>query len=231
MNAIGRNWRLILALLLIIAAVLIFLMVFKPAEEDFQMRRQTQQNMINTLQTSIAAEEEDIRRTVEENEKYAPLQDQLPGQLEQISESRSELYGLFPAEMREEDQIMYVVYLEGLLKEMEEELDNNIQFSFADFELSSPLSDNSAFGGITLVVNYTAHYDSFKELVDYLASDDRITSVRFVTMNYLDEHDLLYGSLVLYLYMIEPADYNTENDYVEPEVPTPEEIGKDSIFR
>ena len=230
MRAIGRNWRLILAILLILAAVLIFFMMYKPAEEDYQRRAKTQRDMIATLSASIVAEEQDIQRTVEENQKYAPLQDQLPAQLEQISESRSELYELFPAEMREEDQIVYVVYLEGLLKEMEEELDNDIQFSFADFELRSPLSDNSAFGGITLAVNYVTHYDTFKKLVDYLASDDRITSVRFVTMDYFENYELLSGSLVLYLYMIEPYDYNSSQDYVEPEVPTPEDIGKVSIF-
>lgn len=230
MRAIGRNWRLILAILLFLAAVLIFFMMFKPAEEEHQRSMKTQQNMVNTLLVSIAEEQKDIQETVEENEKYAPLQDQLPGQLERLSESRAELYDLFPAEMREEDQIMYVVYLEDLLKEMEEELDNDIQFSFADFELRSPLSDNSAFGGITLAVNYITHYDTFKKLVDYLASDDRITSVRFVTMDYFEAYELLSGSLVLYLYMIEPYDYNSSQDYVEPNVPTPEEIGKDSIF-
>ena len=231
MRAIGRNWRLILALLLIAAAVLIFFMVYKPAEESYQSQAKSQRDMISLMQQNIAKEEADIRKVVEENKQYEPVQSKLPGALEQLSESRSQLYELFPAEMREEDQIMYVVYLEGLLKEMEEELDNNIQFSFADFELRTPLSDNSAFGGITLVVNYLSHYDTFKKLMDYLATDERITSVRFVTMNYLDDHDLLYGSLVLYLYMIEPYNYISSSDYSEPEVPTPEEIGKESIFK
>ena len=230
MRAIGRNWRLILALLLVAAAVLIFFMVYKPAEESYQSQAKSQRDMISLMQQNIAKEEADIRKVVEENKQYEPVQSKLPGALEQLSESRSQLYELFPAEMREEDQIMYVVYLEGLLKEMEEELDNDIQFSFADFELRSPLSDNSAFGGITLVVNYVTHYDTFKRLVDYLATDERITSVRFVTMDYFESYELLSGSLVLYLYMIEPYDYNSSSDYVEPVVPTPEEIGKESIF-
>ncbi len=230
MKVIGRNWRLILALLLVAAAVLIFFMLYKPAEESYQTQAKSQRDLISMLRQNIITEETDIRRVVEENEPYEHVQPMLPTALEQLSESRSELYDLFPAEMREEDQIMYVVYLEDLLKQMEEELDNDIQFSFADFEMRSPLSDNSAFGGITLVVNYVTHYDTFKKLVDYLATDERITSVRFVTMDYFESYELLSGSLVLYLYMIEPYDYNSSHDYVEPEVPTPEEIGKDSIF-
>ena len=231
MRAIARNWRLLLALLLIAVAVLIFFMVYKPAEEDYQREAKAQNDMIGILMKNIQNEQADIDKTVQANLKYEPVQDELPEAVEQLKESRSALYELFPAEMREEDQIMYVVYLEKLLKEMEEDLDNDIQFSFADFELRSPLSDNSAFGGITLVVNYVTHYDTFKKLVDYLATDERITSVRFVTMDYFESYELLSGSLVLYLYMIEPYDYISSNDYVEPEVPTPEEIGKDSIFK
>lgn len=208
MKALIRNWKAILAFLLLAAAVFVFLFIYRPEKKEFESKSQQLNTMITALQTTIA-----------ENLRYADIQDDLPPAGEAIDASRLELYQKFPTELKEEDQIMYVVYLE-------EKFGTEIQFSFnRNPEPIRTFSDGSTLMGVTLTVNYNTNYEGFKEMIDYLASDSRITSILSATMNYDEENDVAVGYLTLLCYVMD----SELLEYTSPEVTVPD-VGKENIF-
>ncbi len=229
MKALTRNWKAVLALLLVIAALCVWMFVYRPAKAEYEQQQATLANEMMLLQMQIASQQANNEQVISLYKKYEPLIDKLPGETLKLQNSRRSLYRKFPAEMREEDQLMYVVYLENLLKEWEPELENDLRFNFAEFEVGKTLSDAS-FGGVTLNIPFTARYETLKRLVDYLSSDERIASVRYATLNYIEEGDYMKGTLGVCMYMLRPNDYNSKTDYTEPETGWEGERGKDNIF-
>jgi len=207
MNALKRNWKAIIAFLLLAAAVGVFFLVYRPAKEQYESKTKELNNMITALQGTIA-----------ENLRYVDIQDKLPPEHEKLSASRLELYKKFPTELKEEDQIMYVVYLE-------ETFGTEIQFSFSEAVPMVPLSDGSTLMGLPLVVNYNTNYEGFKEMIDYLASDSRITSIQNATMQYDEANDIAVGSLTLICYIMD----SELLEYQSPDVTEPS-TGKPNIF-
>jgi len=207
MNALKRNWKAIIAFLLLAAAVGVFFLVYRPAKEQYESKTKELNNMITALQGTIA-----------ENLRYVDIQNKLPPEHEKLSASRLELYKKFPTELKEEDQIMYVVYLE-------ETFGTEIQFSFSEAVPMLSLSDGSTLMALPLVVNYNTDYEGFKEMIDYLASDSRITSIQNATMQYDDANDIAVGSLTLICYIMD----SELLQYQSPDVTTPS-TGKPNIF-
>lgn len=101
MKVIGRNWKAVLSVLLLLVAVLVYVLGYRPRSEAYVMERDQLNAQITALQTTIV-----------ENEKYKDVQDQLEPAEAAIEESRAALYENFPADMKEEDQILYLLYLE-----------------------------------------------------------------------------------------------------------------------
>lgn len=207
MKTLKQNWKAIVALFLIIAAVLVYFMSYRPAKQQYENKQNELSTMITALQNTIA-----------ENLRYVDVQDKLPGATEQLEKSRLELYQKFPTELKEEDQIMYVVYLEDTFG-------TEIQFSFGTVEPLLPLSDGSTLCGLTLTVNYQTNYEGFKEMINYLASDERITSIQHATMEYDEPNDVAVGTLTLLCYVID----SELLEYMQPDVTTPS-TGKPNIF-
>ena len=207
MKTLKQNWKAIVALFLVIAAVCVYFMGYRPAAREFETKEKELNTMITALQNTIA-----------ENLRYVNVQDKLPEASEQLEKSRLELYKKFPTELKEEDQIMYVVYLEDTFG-------TEIQFSFGTVEPLIPLSDGSTLCGLTLTVNYQTNYEGFKEMINYLASDERITSIQFATMEYDEPNDIAIGTLTLLCYVID----SELLEYMEPDVTTPA-TGKPNIF-
>ena len=207
MNVLKRNWKAIIALILLIAAVGVFFLIYRPAKQEYETKAAQLNTMITALQHTIA-----------ENLRYVDVQEDLPPANEKIEASRLELYKKFPTELKEEDQIMYVVYLE-------ETFGTEIQFSFGTVEPIRTFSDGSTLCGLTLTVNYDTNYEGFKEMINYLASDSRITSIQHATMEYDEENDIAIGSLTLLCYIMD----SELLEYTSPEVSTPE-TGKPNIF-
>ena len=87
------------------------------------------------------------------------------------------------------------------------------------------LSDGALLEGLNLTVYYHASYREFKNMVHALATDERITSIRYATFNYDSEKKLLDGQMTLTLYLMPSA----QSTYEEPGV-TPPAIGKTDIF-
>ena len=201
-----RNWRLILGIVLLLAALFTFFKVYLKEKEAHELEVQQLNMYITALERNIA-----------ENMKYAGIQDELDAAIEEVKASQLELYESFPVELKEEDQIMYVLYLETLFG-------TEINFSFSTPQAMGMLSEGTLMG-MTLTVNYETTYDGFKEMINYLATDDRIVSVYNATIEYDAAKDKAIGDVTLLLYLID----SPLLEYVSPDVKVPD-TNKDNIF-
>ena len=223
MKAIARNWKAVLAFLLMLAALLVYFMGYKPKKTAYEQERNQLNMQITALQTTIA-----------ENERYKDVKDLLPAELEKIDASRDGLYEVFPQEIREEDQILYLLYLEqvfggefaelGFTQNLYETQGQNT-FEFGQVQPIQILSDGAVLQALDINLTYNASYDGFKKMVHYLATDSRVTSIRFATFNYNVLDETLSGQLALRLYLLDA----TDRDYTKPEIANPG-TGKTNMF-
>ena len=181
---------------------------------NYLSERDAHKAEMDKLQTNNQA----LQNKVDANKQYEGVQDKLEDASAQLMASRLELYQKFPVEMKEEDQIMYVLYLEKIFG-------TEIFFSFSQAQPMMALKDGANLMGLTLTVNYQTTYDGFKDMIDYLATDSRVTSVQFAQIQYDAATDTAVGSVTLLLYLID----SDLLDYVSPEVNEPD-TGKDNIF-
>ncbi len=202
---LARWWRLILAAALTAAAAAVLYFGCVKTEMEFRSK-----------QDSLGIEIAGLQSQIELNQQYADIQDQLPAANQAIQDSRAALYRHFPADLLEEDQIMYVLYLEQVFG-------TEITFSFGSVEPLSVLEDSSIVGGVTLTVNYETTYQGFKDMINYLATDSRITSIQYCTLEYDDATDTAKGFLTLLCYTLNATPYKG------PDVPKPN-TGKPDIF-
>ena len=206
MMQLKKYWKAIVAVVLLIAFALVL--------SNYFSERQAHQAEVDKLQSNNQM----LQNKVEANKEYEDVQDQLEEASAQLMASRLELYQKFPVEMKEEDQIMYVLYLEKIFG-------TEIFFSFGQAQPMTVLKDGAKVMGLTLTVNYQTSYDGFKDMIDYLATDSRVTSVQFAQIQYDAATDTAVGTVTLLLYLID----SDLLDYVSPEVNEPE-TGKDNIF-
>ena len=206
MMQLKKYWKAIVAVVLLIAFALVL--------SNYFSERQAHQAEVDKLQSNNQM----LQNKVEANKEYEDVQDQLEEASAQLMASRLELYQKFPVEMKEEDQIMYVLYLEKIFG-------TEIFFSFGQAQPMTVLKDGAKVMGLTLTVNYQTSYDGFKDMIDYLATDSRVTSVQFAQIQYDAATDTAVGTVTLLLYLID----SDLLDYVSPEVNEPD-TGKDNIF-
>jgi len=79
--------------------------------------------------------------------------------------------------------------------------------------------------GLTLTVNYETTYKGFQDMINYLATDSRVTSVQYANIQYDAKNDKAIGQITLLLYLVD----TDLREYLPPEVFQPE-TGKDNIF-
>lgn len=206
MQFVKKYWKAMIAVFLLIAVVMVF--------SNFLSERAAHEAQIKQL----AANNKVLQNKVNENMKYEGVQDQLEEASAQLMASRLELYQKFPMKMREEDQIMYVLYLEKIFG-------TEIVFDFGQLQTVTALKNGDSVQGLTLTVNYQTDYDGFKDMIDYLATDSRVTSVQFATIQYDTASGTVYGTVTLLLYLID----SDLLDYLAPDVNVPD-TGKDNIF-
>ena len=206
MKFLSNYWKVLVALALLVAAAMVYM--------TYQEEMANHEAEYNKLVVS----NQSLEKKIKDNMKYAGVQDQLEEATAQIMASRLELYEKFPVEMKEEDQIMYILYLE-------KQFGTEINFSFSKAQPIVALKDGSTLMGLTMTVNYTTTYEGFLEMIDYLATDSRITSVRFANIQYDRTKDMAAGTVTLLLYLID----SELRDYVSPDVNIPE-TGKDNLF-
>lgn len=207
MKVLSKYWKVLLAIVLAVAAVLMYVNAYKTEEAAYENKTKQIQTMITALEGSIR-----------ENAKYVDVQKDLEVANAEIMASRLELYEHFPVQMKEEDQIMYVLYLEKLFG-------TEIYFSFGSAQGLVPLQDGSILAGLTLTVNYETTYEGFKDMLEYLSTDSRITSVQYANIQYDVASDTATGTITLLLYLLPTVD----GQYSPPDVAIPD-TGKDSIF-
>jgi hypothetical protein len=206
MKFLKNYWKVLLAVALLVAAALTYM--------NYQEELAAHENEIKQINTYNLS----LQSKIQKNMKYADVQDELKEATAQVMASRLELYEKFPVEMKEEDQIMYVLYLEKIFG-------TEIFFSFGQAQPMTVLKDGAKVMGLTLTVNYQTSYDGFKDMIDYLATDSRVTSVQFAQIQYDAATDTAVGTVTLLLYLID----SDLLDYVSPEVNEPD-TGKDNIF-
>ena len=206
MKLLSKYWKVLLAVALLVAAVLVY--------TNYQEELETHKAEIQKLNTY----NQTLLQKIQKNKKYESVQGQLEEATAQVMASRLELYEKFPVEMKEEDQIMYVLYLETIFG-------TEIQFAFSKAQPMVALKDGAKLMGLTLTVNYETSYEGFQNMINYLATDSRVTSVQLANIQYDPASDRAVGTVTLLLYLID-----TElRDYIEPEVNIPD-TGKDNIF-
>ena len=206
MQQLKKYWKALVAVVLLIAFVMVF--------SNYLSERDAHKAEMDKLQTNNQA----LQNKVDANKQYEGVQDKLEDASAQLMASRLELYQKFPVKMKEEDQIMYVLYLEKIFG-------TEIFFSFSQAQPMMALKDGANLMGLTLTVNYQTTYDGFKDMIDYLATDSRVTSVQFAQIQYDAATDTAVGSVTLLLYLID----SDLLDYVSPEVNEPD-TGKDNSF-
>ena len=207
MKVLGKYWKLLLALILIGLAAHVYFNMYEAELEAYEKETKQLNTYITGLQSTIA-----------ENSRYADVQDKLEEANAAIDASRLALYEHFPVEMKEEDQIMYVLYLETLFG-------TEIHFSFSQAQPLTALRDGSTLMGLVLTVNYETTYQGFQDMVKYLSADSRITSVHSASIEYDAKKDIAKGDLTLILYLID----SDLLEYLPPDVAQPE-TGKDNVF-
>lgn len=206
MKLLSKYWKVLLAVVLLVAAF----MVYTNYQEELA-KHEDEVNKLNTYNLTMQTK-------IQNNKKYEGVQDKLEEATAQIVASRMELYEKFPVEMKEEDQIMYILYLETVFG-------TEINFAFSKAQPMVGLKDGSSLMGLTLTVNYETDYQGFQDMINYLATDSRITSVQFANIQYDKTTDMAVGTVTLLLYLID----TDLRDYVGPDVNIPD-TGKDNIF-
>ena len=207
MKFIGKYWKLFVAIALLVGAAYLYFNTYQMEKLSYE----TQAAQLKMMNTSLEAK-------IQENMRYVDIQEDLAAATERVERSRLDLYEHFPVEMKEEDQIMYVLYLETIFG-------TEINFQFNQAGVIQQLRDGSNLMGLLLTVNYETNYKGFKDMVKYLATDSRVTSVYYTTIEYDAATDKVKGDVTLLLYLID----TTDRDYVSPTVAEPS-TGKDNIY-
>ena len=207
MKKVLKYWKLFIALILIGAALFLYFNKYRGEQAAYETQSQQLQQLTDALKKSI-----------EKNVRYRDIQEELDEALVELDNSRLSLYKHFPVELREEDQIMYVLYLETLFG-------TEISFSFSQAQPVMALYDGATLQGLILQVNYETTYQGFQDMVNKLSTDKRVTSIYDATIAYDSKTDTASGILNLVLYLVD----TDKLEYTPPDVAIPE-IGKDNLF-
>lgn len=207
MNMLKQNWKAIAGFLLAAAAVCVYSFAYHPARQEFQRREAELNTTIASLQDAIA-----------ENLRCSDIQNELEDAAAELEDSRLALYRKFPSELKEEDLIMYVVYLEDVLG-------TELHASFGTTQPLLTLSDGASLYGVTLTLHYRTNYAGFQNMVSRLVSDEHITSIQNATLEYDAANDEATGTLTLLCYVIDSGLLA----YTQPDVAAPA-TGKSNIF-
>lgn len=133
---------------------------------------------------------------------------------ERIQKEAEELLADFPVELRYEDQLLYVDYLEENLG-----YDIGTLNIGADYSIYS-MSNNRALCSQYITIPYTTTYNGFKELITFFNGDDNKTDDQFpasivnISVSYDAATDTMSGTMVLRRYYVTGL-----GAYVPPKIP------------
>jgi hypothetical protein len=129
--------------------------------------------------------------------------------------------------MKQEDQIMYALYLETVFGT---EINLNkvgygVNFAFGTAQPVKTLNDGATLLILPLTVNYETTYKGFQDMLNYLATDSRVTSIQVADIAYDPVNDKAVGTVTLLLYLVDTK----LQEYLPPIVPEPS-TGKENIY-
>lgn len=214
MKLFAKYWKALLALLLAAAAAFLYINVYQTEKAAYESEKQMLQTTNQALTVRIA-----------EDRKYEPYQDEINAAREELQASRLDLYNHLPVDVKEEDQIMYVLYLESVFGK-------EISFEFSEAVPVMTLGDGSILKSVDLIVNYHSTYEGFQQMVNYLAQDSRVVSIDKADIKYYPRQDLAIGYIKVRMYLLDTTNSVDEEirKYVKPEVINEPESGKENIF-
>ena len=207
MKLLAKYWKVLIALILVGLSAFVYYKVYRTEQAEYEKK-------VDQMELMILSLEKNIR----ENAKYADIQDDIAAAEAEVDASRLDLYQHFPLEMKEEDQIMYVLYLETIFG-------TEIEFSFNEAQPYVAMRDGSNMMALKLNVNYETDYQGFQDMITYLATDSRITSVDVASIKYDKKTDTAVGRIQVVLYLMD----SQLLEYLPPDVNQPD-TGKDNIF-
>lgn len=241
MTWFGKYWKVLLAILLVIVAVLAVVFILVPQNKVMETEFNMAGMMTEALQTRLDAQ-------LAENVQLAAIKDELPGAreevaksaedmaaaLEQLEQDRATLYSNFPGGLKEEDQILYVMDLEDQLDmelmfgrtydSLSHSEGRDINFAFGAVHPLIQLTDGSILCSVNIDIDFDMSYPEFKQMLRYLAQDERITSINYTKIDYDTANNRVVGYATLLYYYLE----SEANLYVEPDMNL--QTGKDNLF-
>jgi len=241
MTWFGKYWKVLLAILLVIVAVLAVVFILVPQNKVMETEFNMAGMMTEALQTRLDAQ-------LAENVQLAAIKDELPGAreevaksgedvaaaMEQLEQDRATLYSNFPGGLKEEDQILYVMDLEDQLDmelmfgrtydSLSHSEGRDINFAFGVVHPLIQLTDGSILCSVNIDIDFDMSYPEFKQMLRYLAQDERITSINYTKIDYDTANNRVVGYATLLYYYLE----SDANLYVEPDMNL--QTGKDNLF-
>ena len=229
MSTLAKYWKIVLALLLAVAALLVVLMVYLPGKPSYETRTTALHSDITTLQNSLA-----------EALKYpADMEEDIQAATKEVENSRLELYQHFPSQMKEEDQLIYLLGLEdafgtddsgelGYSQDLHQifldKFGVDITYSFGTDTPLLTLSDGAILSGQSITVYFSGPYDRVKEMIRYLGTEEvPLTSIQYASLYWSD--DAVTGTFTLLNYLL-------DSDLLEYHIPVVDmpDTGKSNIF-
>jgi len=185
MRALKKYWMSLLALVLLLASGFVLFAGHLPARQLYE-----------TEKTALITRNDELRTQLQGDYACALPQGRLDPAIEAIQASRRELYDKFPVELWEEDQILYMLYLEEMLGQ-------DVIFRFAQAEDLVTLSDGAVLQSMTFTFDYETTYEGFKRMVQKIVTDERVASVRYATLQHDAAGNSVSGELTIMLYLLQ----------------------------
>ena len=205
MKFLSKYWKVLLSLLMLIIAGLLIWKVQIPQKLSYEMQK-----------AMLTAQNDLLQMQMIENAQYANVDiDKVEQAKEVLNESRGKLYRKFDRALLEEDQLIYVVWLE-------ENFGTEIEFQFGTPEVIAKLTDGSELGGVRMTVNFDAAYNDYKKMLEKLSTDPRFASIdSTVFETYTDRNGVrkAHGYLTILHYYLDAQDENLQ--YHEPGILEP----------
>ena len=210
MNLSRRDKGLLLGLVGVLLIAASYFFMYKPSMEKKA-----------ELETQLAS----VQRKEAELVELDNNMDFYLSEIERLKDEKAEYLACFPADIKEESEIMYAV-----------ELENNVDIKFSSLDYGTDVlimgdnatdSTNATLAGycLPMTMSYQASYAGLKNTIIHTNQHANRMVIDAVTASYDATSGYLMGDMTLNQFYIA----GTENAYQEPYVPTIE-IGLPNIF-
>lgn len=180
-----KKWMIALLLLILGIAALAYsyLTIYSPAMLEYE----TAEKSIQALQLSIAT----AKGNLKQQEHYKTETEAVKAQMQELLDSVE-----MPGKILEEDQILFIRDLERITEQKQTQIvfgTDSVIFSTGALVLNEK----------TFPYSYALDYDSFKELITYLVTnEENPMSLVSLTIAYDAQTDIVSGTMILRRYYV-----------------------------